>query len=195
MRGASEDGLEGGVGVTEPQRSLSDGAHARAASSGWRWQGLLRLHSGVHSPGTEEAESPVGSSAQHVGQIPGSLGEEEDVVVRQLKGDGKKPRVVIGWRGGGVPPWVEWWWGGSGSLLPTPLPCSPGESAQLAAPGRDLRPVHTGGLAPTQEEPFVFKQVQFINNDRGTGTYLFMMAFKSPIRVTYTFLANLPKTC
>lgn len=92
----------------------------------------------------------------------------------------------LGWRG---------WWGGSGSLCLPPTPCSPRESAWLAALGRDLRPVHTGGLAPAQEEPFVFKQVQFINNEIGTGIYLFMMAFKSPIRATYTFLANLPKTC
>lgn len=67
------------------------------------------------------------------------------------------------------------------------------ESARLAAPGRDLRPVHTGGLAPAQEEPFVFKQVQFINNEIGTGFYLFMMAFKSPIRSYIHFSCQFAK--
>lgn len=30
--------------------------------------GLIRLRSGVHNPGTEEAESPKGSSAPHGGR-------------------------------------------------------------------------------------------------------------------------------
>lgn len=51
-------GLEGEVGVMEPQRSWSDGTQARAASSGWWWWRLVRLDSGIHTLGTERQNPP-----------------------------------------------------------------------------------------------------------------------------------------
>lgn len=91
------------------------------------------------------------------------------------------------------PAWVERVRGGSGSLCLPPTPVSSPGGCSLAALGRDLRPVHTGGLAPAQEMPFVCKQVQFINNEMGTGIYLFMMAFKSPIRSYMHFSCQFAK--
>lgn len=53
--------------------------------------------------------------------------------------------------------------------------------------------LHPGSLAPTQEESRVLKQIQLINNEAGTGIYLFMMAFKSPIRSYMRFSCQFAK--
>lgn len=48
-------------------------------------------------------------------------------------------------------------------------------------------------LAPTQEVILVFKQSRFINNEIGTGIYLFMITFKSPIRSYIHFSCQFAK--
>lgn len=70
--------LEGEVDVTEPQRSLSDGAHA----NGQQWLVVARTGQAAQwcpQPGDRRGRILKGSSAQHVGQISGSLVEEEGV--------------------------------------------------------------------------------------------------------------------
>lgn len=73
--------------------------------------------------------------------------------------------------------------------LPAPRGCAAGGAGQgHGAPCPQQR-----GLAPTQEDSFVLKQIQFINNENGTGIYLFMIAFKSPIRSYIHFSCQFAK--
>lgn len=92
-----------------------------------------------------------------------------------------------------------WGWGEGREREPPvclPLPVSPDGPESLHS--RQLRAGTQGlctreSLAPTQEEPFVLTHIQFINNEMGTGIYLFMIAFKSPIRSYIHFSCQFAK--
>lgn len=91
---------------------------------------------------------------------------------------------LLGWSGS---------WGGRGGLCLPPTPVFSQGVCSAGSAGQGPAACAHGGLAPAQEEPFVFKQVQFINNEIGTGIYLFMMAFKSPIRSYIHFSCQFAK--
>lgn len=81
-------GREGGVGVTEPQRSLSDGLMPErpAVVGGGKDCTVVSTARGQNrqSPPWEAAPSTWGR------YLSGSLGEEEGVAVRELKGNGEE---------------------------------------------------------------------------------------------------------
>lgn len=85
-------------------------------------------------------------------------------------------------------------------LPPTPgahspcVPCWPREPAWQVALGRDSDLYTWGGVpSHTSEELFVLKHIQFINNEIEAGIYLFMIAFKSPIRSYIYFSCQFSK--
>lgn len=156
---------------------------------------VVGLDSGVHTPGAEEAESPRGAEPRTGGRRAGEgCGREESGATSSwgAEGEWKQRPVSRDLAGLGM-------WGctrrGRPKVPPTPVfpPTGSQSLCRGRRLGRDPRPTHMWGLAPAQEDSFVLKQIQFINNEIGTGIYLFMIAFKSPIRSYIYFSCQFAK--